>query len=101
MGPGPRRPAVGARPKAAGALPAALLAAFALSGCGLAPQEPVRAAATPPAVDLAASELMGGHTLARHVGRTDGQLRERLRREPNIAAASTYSDRATAERVVA
>jgi hypothetical protein len=44
---------------------------------------------------------MGGHTLARHVGRTDDQLRERLRREPGIAAASTYSDRATAERVVA
>jgi Bacterial CdiA-CT RNAse A domain len=28
-------------------------------------------------------------------------LKERLRREPNISAASTYRDRATAERVVA
>ena len=50
--------------------------------------------------DLAIDESMGGHTLARHVGRTDAQLRERLRRE-QISAASTYSDRATAERVVA
>jgi hypothetical protein len=43
---------------------------------------------------------MGGHTLARHVGKTDGELRERLRREPNISSASTYTDRATAEAVV-
>ena len=43
---------------------------------------------------------MGGHTLARHVGKSDGELRERLRREPNISSASTYTDRATAEAVV-
>jgi hypothetical protein len=43
---------------------------------------------------------MGGHTLARHVGRTDDELRERLRREPDISSASTYPDRATAEAVV-
>jgi toxin YxiD len=34
------------------------------------------------------------------VGRTDTELRERLAREPRISAASTYADRATAERVV-
>ena len=50
--------------------------------------------------DLAPDEARGGHTLARHVGRTDAQLRERLQRE-QISAASTYTDRATAERVVA
>jgi hypothetical protein len=50
--------------------------------------------------DLARDEARGGHTLARHVGRTDAQLRERLQRE-QISAASTYTDRATAERVVA
>lgn len=50
--------------------------------------------------DLSIDEARGGHTLGRHVGRTDGQLRERLDREPNISAASTYTDRATAERVV-
>ena len=43
---------------------------------------------------------MGGHTLARHVDQTDAQLAERLRREPQISAASTYTDRATAERSV-
>jgi hypothetical protein len=50
--------------------------------------------------DLARDEARGGHTLARHVGRTDAQLRDRLQRE-QISAASTYTDRATAERVVA
>jgi hypothetical protein len=49
--------------------------------------------------DLNADEARGGHTIARHVGRTDAQLRERLAQEP-IAAASTYTDLATAERVV-
>ena len=51
--------------------------------------------------DLARDEAMGGHTLARHVGRTVEQLRERLERERGISAASTYTDRSTAERVVA
>ena len=43
---------------------------------------------------------MGGHTLSRHVDKTDAELAERLRREPQISAASTYTDRATAERSV-
>ena len=51
--------------------------------------------------DLSTDEVLGGHTLERHVGRSDDQLRERLRREPNISAASTYTDRVTAERVIA
>ena len=50
--------------------------------------------------DLSVDEAMGGHTLARHVGKTDDELRERLRREPDISSASTYTDRATAEAVV-
>lgn len=50
--------------------------------------------------DLSIDESMGGHTLARHVGRTDPQLAERLRLEKQISAASTYTDRATAERSV-
>jgi hypothetical protein len=50
--------------------------------------------------NLADDESMGGHTLARHVGKSDAELFERLRREPEIASASTYTDRATAERVV-
>lgn len=50
-------------------------------------------------VDLERDERRGGHTIARHVGRTDAQLRARLSRE-SIAAASTYPDLETAERVV-
>ena len=79
---------------------AALLAAAACSGAG-APDGRRGPGPIAPAADLAAAERLGGHTLARHVGRTDGDLRERLRREPGIAAASTYPDRRTAERIVA
>jgi len=74
-----------------------LLAALALA---LSITAPGRADA-PPRRDLSADEQRGGHTLTRHVGRTDDQLRQRLRDQPNIAAASTYPDRDTAEHVVA
>ena len=50
--------------------------------------------------DLAADEAAGGHTLARHVGRSDAELAARLAAEPNLAAASCFTDRATAERAV-
>ena len=43
---------------------------------------------------------MGGHTLQRHVGKSDAELVARLRREPEISSASTYTDRTTAETVV-
>jgi len=56
-----------------------------------------RAAATR---DLSIDEGRGGHTLKRHVGRTDEQLRDRLEHERNISAASTYTDKETAERAV-
>jgi hypothetical protein len=51
--------------------------------------------------DLGRDEDRGGHTLKKHVARTDEQLRERLQQEHNISAASTWTDRATAETVVA
>jgi hypothetical protein len=38
--------------------------------------------------------------LRKHVGRTDDELRDRLRHERNISAASTWTDRETAERAV-
>lgn len=50
--------------------------------------------------DLARDEKRGGHTLSRHVGLTDPQLRERLKKDGRLSAASTWPDRATAERVV-
>lgn len=50
--------------------------------------------------DLERDEALGGHTIERHVGKTDEELRARLRRETQISAASTYTDLATARRVV-
>ena len=64
-------------------------------------QAPAPAPAAADRYDLGRDETRGGHTLARHVGRSDADLSERLRREPQISAASTYTDRVTAERVVA
>ena len=84
------------RGRLAAAALAALLALGPVSGTSAQ-----SAAAATDRYDLAAAEHLGGHTLARHVGRTDADLRARLTREPGISAASTYTDRATAERVIA
>jgi hypothetical protein len=51
--------------------------------------------------DLARDEERGGHTLKKHVGRSDEELQDRLRRERDISAASTWTDRETAEVTVA
>ncbi|PIE83379.1 MAG: hypothetical protein CSA09_00415 [Candidatus Contendobacter odensis] len=53
------------------------------------------------AITLAAEEAAGGHTIARHVGRTEAQLRSRLAQQPNIPAASTFRTLQEAERAVA
>lgn len=69
---------------------------------GQPPASAVRPTSTPgPRRDLSLDERKGGHTLARHVGRSDDHLRERLARDTRISAASTYTDQDTAERVVA
>lgn len=70
------------------------------------PEEPARAhnsdrAARIERYDLARDEERGGHTLEKHVGRSDEQLQARVRRERNISAASTWTDRGTAEETVA
>jgi len=49
--------------------------------------------------DLTRDEGRGGHTLERHVGKTDAELRDRLQSE-DVSAASTYTDRAVAEMAV-
>lgn len=59
--------------------------------------EQARAAVTH---DLSQDESEGGHTLRKHVRRTDDELRARLQQERNISAASTYSDRNAAENAV-
>lgn len=84
---------------------------FAVFGCGSRPSPEDRHEdrrsrvridfpASSPGYDLGRDEQRGGHTLERHVARTDDELRERLERERNISAASTWIDRATAEAVV-
>jgi hypothetical protein len=50
--------------------------------------------------DLSADEEYGGHTLKKHVGKSDNDLRARLQRERNISAASTYTDREAAESTI-
>lgn len=52
-------------------------------------------------ISLAAHEAQGGHTIARHVGRTEAQLRARLASQTTIPAASTFQTLAQAERAVA
>jgi hypothetical protein len=82
-------------------------------GCGNAPapsnsgvesNSPAQTAATVKSAkeryDLERDEQRGGHTLSRHVARTDAELAERLERE-HISAASTWTDRAAAEETVA
>ena len=78
-------------PRARSWFVATLLAVIVLAGAGVSAQQ---------RRDLSLDEAMGGHTLARHVGKSDAELEDRLRRERQISAASTYTDRATAERSV-
>jgi hypothetical protein len=92
----------------------ALAAVLAIVFAGVACNQPTQTTARPdfprpasaassnsgPVRDLSQDESAGGHTLRKHVGRTDDQLRERLRHERNISAASTWTDRDTAERAV-
>lgn len=51
-------------------------------------------------ISLAAEEAAGGHTIARHVARTEAQLRQRLIQQPGILAASTFRTLADAEKFV-
>lgn len=95
-----------------------LTAAFLVSllllvhGCGQVPGTPPsrheEVGSTPSAdsrssgrYDLRRDESRGGHTLSRHVGRTDEELARRLRKERNIAAASTWTNQEIAEETVA
>jgi len=44
-----------------------------------------------------AGSKLGGHTIAKHVGRTETQLRARLAAEPRVQVASTFTNLRTAE----
>jgi len=84
------------------ALALALLATLAACTRPPAPENGPAASAQPfssPRRDLSQDEAAGGHTLRKHVGRTDAELRDRLRHE-HISAASTWNDRESAESAV-
>jgi hypothetical protein len=90
--------ALGADPDAASAVGMAVdLAVPAAAGfAGVARAIAIRRGA----VSLAAEEAAGGHTILKHVGRTEEELRARLLKEPKIPAASTFSSLRQAEKVV-
>jgi Bacterial CdiA-CT RNAse A domain len=46
-------------------------------------------------------EAAGGHTLERHVGKTEAQLAQRLDRDQRISAASSFTYRSVAETAIA
>ncbi len=91
-----------------------LVAVAALAGAaytGLADRGPPgREAPTPVAAATAGIRLadhearagsrQGGHTIERHVGRTEAQLRQRLEEEPDISAASSFETVEQAERFI-
>jgi hypothetical protein len=94
------------------ALISSLLTAIAGCGAGSNPsskqiQEPAneswgtsRASISDERYDLSRDEQRGGHTLDKHVDRTDDELRQRLEREQHISAASSWTDRDAAEETV-
>jgi hypothetical protein len=92
MGAGAAKPPAPRPPPAPGEAPAP-------RASGYAPQGPAPAQALPGG-SLQAHEGKPGHTLERHVGRTPGQLAERLRREQK-REVSTFPDVATAEQAIA
>ena len=53
------------------------------------------------AISLTAEEAAGGHTILKHVGQTEAQLRARLASQAGIKAASTFRTLADAETFVA
>jgi hypothetical protein len=54
---------------------------------------PPQTTKTVPGGGLAAHEVAGGHTIAKHVGQTEAQLAAKLAAEPNISAASTFGNK--------
>ena len=77
-----------------------------MSGCTSPPASESRSESRAPVRNseprhsLERDEAAGGHTLRKHVGRTDAELRDRLQRERDISAASTWNDRESAEAAV-
>jgi Bacterial CdiA-CT RNAse A domain len=73
------------------------------SGSGSAASTPASASQPVAAAhryDLSRDEERGGHTLKKHVGRSDQELFDRLERERNISASSTWTNRELAEEAI-
>lgn len=51
-------------------------------------------------ISLIAEEAAGGHTIARHIGKTEAELRARLAAQTRIPAASSFRAVAEAERAI-
>lgn len=51
-------------------------------------------------LDLKKHEDLGGHVIARHVGKSEDYLKNRLKKQPHISAASTFNDLNTAQYAV-
>lgn len=79
----------------------ALVGEFATQSEAVTCADDLSASPIAPGGGLAAHEAAGGHTLAGHVGKSEQELKNRLGSEPRLAATSTLTDGATADRVVA
>jgi hypothetical protein len=69
---------------------------------GMPYDRPVVPGSTPivPGGGLAAHEAAGGHLIAKHVGKSEAELLQRLAAEPKITGSSSFFDRASAEKAV-
>ncbi|WP_416829108.1 RNase A-like domain-containing lipoprotein [Ectobacillus polymachus] len=80
-----------------------MLIMFLFCGCSQPLQQQNSYTSNPKSTESILDEMEGppnnGHTLERHVGKTDEQLKQRLQQE-NVTAASTYYDKATAVKAV-
>ena len=65
------------------------------------PQTTIAFVSKIPGGGLDVHEAAGGHTLERHVGKTESQLAQRLASETRISAASSFTNRSVAETAIA
>ncbi|MGM9925316.1 MAG: RNase A-like domain-containing lipoprotein [Bacillus sp. (in: firmicutes)] len=83
---------------------AAILATGLLYGCSINSEQiqedtDITAQISDTILDDMEGPPKGGHTIARHVGKTEQELKERVQKD-NISAASTYYDKETATKAV-
>ncbi|MEG4801760.1 hypothetical protein QUB63_23235 [Microcoleus sp. ARI1-B5] len=81
------------------AIPGVYAAVFAAE-ISTIPQSTVAFVPSIPGGGLDFHEAAGGHTLERHVGKTEAELAQRLAEDKRISAASSFSDRSVAEAAI-